>query len=158
MEFLRENCNLDIEKNLPVYVNDNLNIVNNAGYQRQKSNNRKIEYREKLEEEKGYHKKAKSQRGNKFQYIRNNHDIMTRHQRQKSSDSSENSILKRSNGFEILYKRGEKIDRLLGNYDSYDYSKNTSYLEDMHSNQSTSGQEESSSISNIGKYIRINYI
>ena len=148
INFLKENIKLGGERHYPEYISDNLNIINQDVHEGRVNRNR-IEYREKLEEGKGSNKKSKSQRGNK--YIRNNHDIITKHQKNKSTDSSENSILKRSNGFEILYKRGEQLDQLIGNYDSYHYSKNTSYLEGVESGRSSTGQDESSSISNIGK-------
>lgn len=150
MEYLKENYLNEFSNQTPEYINDNLNIINYKNG-RGKSNGRRVEYREKLEEEKAHHKKSKSQRGKKYQYIRNNHDIISRHQRNRSSDSSENSILKRSNGFEILYQRGEKIDKLLGDYDSFNYTPQTSYQHDLDSLTSSNQEESSSSISNIGK-------
>lgn len=150
MQYLKENYAHGTSQKSPEYVSNNFNIIN-RNYERGRSNGQRVEYREKLEEEKAYHKKSKSHRGTKYQYIRNNHDIITRHQRNRSTDSSENSILKRSNGFEILFQRGEKMDKLLGNYESYEYSHQTSYQHDLDSIMTSEEQEDSSSsISNIG--------
>lgn len=118
IKFLKEQFNADAARSPLKGVGDNFNLVDRRPIQSRHLKHRRVEYREKLEEEKGFHKKAKSHRNNKYQYIRNNHDIMTRHQRHKSSDSTENSILKQSNGFEILYKRGEKLEKMLNHYES----------------------------------------
>ena len=118
IKYLKQQFNVE-EAHSPLKgVGDNFNLVDKRPIQSRHLKHRRVEYREKLEEEKGFHKKAKSHRNNKYQYIRNNHDIMTRHQRHKSSDSTENSILKRSNGFEILYRRGEKLEKMLNHYES----------------------------------------
>lgn len=83
--------------------------------------------REKGNEESDPHKKtsSKSTNANKLQYIRNNHDIITNHQKHKSSDSTENSILMKSNGFGILYEQGEKLEKLLNHHEPHGYSPQT---------------------------------
>lgn len=151
MNFLKESKKGELGHHSPEYISDNINIINQDKNER-RLDWRKVQYREKFEEEKGYHKKSKSLKGNQQQYIRNNHDIIRKHQKNKSTDSFENSLLRRSNGFEILYKRGEKLDQLIGNYDSFNYSNNTSYLQDVESIRSWTEQDESSSISNIGRF------
>lgn len=153
IDYLRENYLHEDGMRTPGHISDNLNIIGNEKNRR--NSGQRVEYRERNDSEKGYHKKSKSHRNRKYQYIRNNHDIISKHQRNRSSDSSENSILRKSNGFEILYQRGEKMDKLLGNYDSVEeYSRETSYQQDLESILSSSRHgDSSSSISHIGKVI-----
>ena len=114
------------------------------------SKHRGVEYREKLDHnliiDKG---KAQTHRAQKHQYIRNNHDIITHHQRYKSSDSTDNSILKRSNGFEILYKRGEKLAKMLNHSESVvEKPSSSSYMmqsSNQQQNECSENQNESSS-------------
>lgn len=158
MEFLIANIDYDNEVVKP--TESNLNVLGQRPVESRRQKLRRVEYRERLEEEKGHHKKSKSQKGNKHQYIRNNHDIISKNQKNKSSDSTENSILKKSNGFEILYKRGEKLEKLLNHHDSYEPSNRTSYAqEDIYNVESVADNDESSSISNIenSKAIEISY-
>lgn len=139
IQYLQDQINIDPEPVKPVY--DNFNVIN---YPNLPSKAEKFEYRERLDEETKRHKKAKSQRSQKHQYIRNNHEIITRHQKHRSTDSTDNSILKKSNGFEILYKRGEKLEKLLDHHESV---------------ESSYSQDETSSISEIGnsKAVEISY-
>jgi hypothetical protein len=153
MEFLKENVDYDDEIVKP--VSDNLNILGQRAVESRRQKHRRIEYRERLEEENKSYKKSKSQKGNKHQYIRNNHNIISKHQKNKSSDSNENSILKKTNGFEILYEKGEKFSKLLHHDDSYLVSNGTSYSQDDVYSVNVVEEDESSSISNIGNFVTL---
>jgi hypothetical protein len=153
MQYLKDQLNIDDLETQLKLVGHNFNIINSRPVESRHWKHRKIEYREKLEEEKGRHKKAKSHRNNKHQYIRNNHDIISKHQRHKSSDSTENSILKRSDGFEILFQRQERLEKMIKQYDSSEPLEDTSYeCGQIYSVKSMTDQEESSSISEIGEW------
>lgn len=145
INYLKNQIDIDNEPLFP--PPDNLKVVNCRPVESRHVKHRKVEYRERLEEEKG-HKKAKSHRSNKYQYIRNNHDIITKHQRHKSSDSTENDILLRSNGFEILYKKGEKLEKMLNHYET---EESKSDYDQEYTVKDASDPDESSSISEIGK-------
>ena len=111
--------------------------------------------REKANNEHDAHRKyrSKSSNQNKFQYIRNNHDIITKHQKHRSSDSTENSILMKSNGFGILYERGEKLEKLLNHHETNGHSPQAPSCPDILYGSSSENQEdEGSSISDIGNY------
>jgi len=133
-------------------IENNLNVIHQRPLESRHCKHRKVEYRERLEEMKGHHKNAKSHRHNKHQYIRSNHDIIDRHQRHKSSDSTENSILKRSDGFEVLYQRNEKLEKKLNKYDSSAHVDTSYENGHAYSIQSVEEQDESSSISEIGEF------
>lgn len=96
----------------------------------------------------------------KHQYIRNNHHIITRHQKHRSSDSTDNSILKRSDGFEILYKRGEKLAKMLNHSEEIAETPNTSSYElqsSYNQNEYSRNQESSSSEISEIKWVDPNF-
>lgn len=119
IKYLQGQFNVDDQVTPWKFDIDEIKIIPDRQLKSRHSKHRGIEYRERLDHnlviDKG---QAQTHRAQKHQYIRNNHDIITHHQRCKSSDSTDNSILKRSNGFEILYKRGEKLAKMLNHSES----------------------------------------
>ena len=102
-------CKIDI---------DEINVILNRQLKSRRSKHRALEYRERLDYDQPRSVRSKTHRVQKHQYIRNNHDIMSHNHKHKNSDSTDNSILKRSDGFGILYKRGEKLNKLLNHSES----------------------------------------
>lgn len=150
IDFLKEQLN-----NIEPLVVEKKEKINLEDYQKLDvhSKQRNGHLREKGNEDPDPHKKhrSKSTNSNKLQYIRNNHDIITQHQKYKSSDSTENSILMKSNGFGILYEQGEKLEKLLNHHESHGYSPQTPpYPNIVYSSGSEDEEDEGSSISEIG--------